>query len=159
VRDAVLDATDTNSTNDGGKFTSGTWYDPYSGTYITCNSATDVENKIEIDHIIPLKYVNEHGGAHWSQDEREEYANDYGIDSKGSAGNNGTYDYPNYDVLVAVDSAQNDDKGDKGPAEWLPQNKDYWYTYACKWIQIANGYGISITQADHDELESILTSG
>jgi hypothetical protein len=158
VRDAVLAKTAQNATNDGSKFTSGTWYNAYAGNDIVCATANDVAKKIQIDHIIPLGYVNDHGGSSWSQDERVEYANDYGESTKGTYGTTGTDDYANCNVLIAVDSTQNMQKSDQGPAEWLPTNKGFWYIYACKWIQIADNYDISVTQADWNELRQIVQS-
>ncbi|MDR1015873.1 MAG: HNH endonuclease family protein [Coriobacteriales bacterium] len=159
VRDFVLSQSAHKASDDGGKYTSGKWYDPYANQWLTCKGWRKVASGIQIDHIIPLAYVNAHGGASWSQDKREEYANDCGVDNQGTNGDNSSYDYANYDVLVAVDASANLQKSDQGPAEWLPVNQGYRYIYACKWVQIARGYGISVTRADYNELKSLIKDG
>lgn len=110
------------------------YVDPYTGKTITD------PRKIDIDHLIPLGYVNQHGGASWSAEKKAQYANDV------------------QDVLIPVDASANRQKGDKGPASWMPENKTYHCQYARKWVDIASKYGISITQADKTVLKQALSS-
>lgn len=55
VRDGVSVVTDPSTC----KVTSGSWVDPYSG-----ETFTDAK-KMDIDHLIPLQYAHQHGGASW----------------------------------------------------------------------------------------------
>lgn len=108
--------------------------DPYTGKTVTDPS------KLDIDHIIPLGYVNQHGGKAWTKEQKKAYANDTD------------------DVLIAVDSSANRQKGDKGPSQWMPSNKEYSCTYAKSWVTIAAKYGITLASKDKDALKTTLQS-
>lgn len=94
------------------------------------------KNQLEYDHIIPVSYVNRHGGKHWSAEKKNKYY---------------------YDVTVGVDveKMSNRIKSDKGPSEWLPDynKEDYCYT----WLVIANKYDISIAPEDMAVIKNILS--
>jgi outer membrane murein-binding lipoprotein Lpp len=158
TREQVLLAQATTSENDGKAFTSGTWYIPYTGETITCETKEEVSKKLQIDHIIPVGYVQRHGGSSWSQDKKQEYYNDYGEDSKWTSGANDTCDYENAPdgILVVSDSSSNISKSDSGPSDWMPSNKDYWVEYCETWVKIASTYGISLDQSDHDKILEVL---
>lgn len=114
--------------------TGNSYTDPYTGkTY-------DDPSKLDIDHIIPLGYVNQHGGAAWSKEKKQQYANDIST------------------VLLPVDASANRQKGDKGPSKWMPTNQSYHCTYAKEWVSIAQKYGISITQNDKTRLQAALNT-
>ncbi|OZG70358.1 HNH endonuclease [Hahella sp. CCB-MM4] len=93
----------------------GTWDDPYSGKIY--HLASD----LDIDHIIPLRWANDHGGYVWSSQQKEVYANDP-------------------DNLLAVDDRLNQQKGAKGPDEWMPPNHQYRCEYIVQWTKILNKY-------------------
>lgn len=112
--------------------TGGSYTDPYTGK--TFNDPS----KLDIDHIIPLGYVNQHGGKAWSKEKKKQYANDTS------------------NVLIAVDASANRAKGDKGPAGWMPSNKSYQCDYAKAWVTIADKYGISLNGRDKDKLRTTL---
>lgn len=103
--------------------TGGKWIDVYSGQEI--NSP----RQIDIDHIIPLSYVAQHGGQDWSAEEKMKYANDP-------------------EVLLAVSARENRSKSDKGPADYMPPNKEYQCSYSKQFIHVADKYTISITPKD-----------
>jgi hypothetical protein len=86
------------------------WYDPFSGT--TLFKASD----LDVDHIIPLKWAYDHGGASWSLQKKELFANDP-------------------DNLLAVDDGLNQAKGARGPSEWLPPNQTFRCQYLSLWQQ------------------------
>ena len=69
---------------------SGLWRLPYTGGTLT-NA-----RQLDIDHIIPLKWVRGHGGDSWSVDQKRAFANDP-------------------DNLLVTSSAANRIKGAKGP--------------------------------------------
>lgn len=108
--------------------------DPYTG------HTFDDPKKLDIDHIIPLGYVNQHGGASWSKERKQQYANDIST------------------VLLPVDARANRQKGDRGPSGWMPNDESYHCTYAKEWVSIASKYGISITQDDKTRLQAALNT-
>lgn len=122
----------------------GSWQDPYSGVILTGNpyQGDGIENDMEIDHIIPLHYVNQHGGASWSSDKKHEYG------SSITGMNSGLY--------IAVSKTENQKKSDKGPSEYYPENPDYRCEYSQKWHDIALAYDISLEQSDYDIIKSTL---
>lgn len=100
---------------DGCYVSSGAWLDPFTGA--TLHRASD----LDVDHIIPLKWAHDHGGAAWSAAKKERFAND-----------------PLN--LLAVDDGQNQSKGAQGPSEWLPPNQVYRCTYLLQWQQVLEQY-------------------
>lgn len=100
---------------DGCYVSKGVWLDPYSGKVFT--RASD----LDIDHIIPLKWASDHGGAAWSAQQKEQYANDPVN-------------------LLAVDDSLNQQKGAKGPDQWMPPNHAYRCEYLKKWAQVLAKY-------------------
>ncbi len=91
----------------------GRWTDPYTGK--VWYRASDVD----IDHIIPLKWAHEHGGAHWSKTQREAFAND-----------------PRN--LLIVEDDLNHQKGASAPDTWLPPKNRCWYKQ--KWQSLLETY-------------------
>lgn len=110
------------------------YVDPYTGKTISD------PRKLDLDHIIPLGFVNGHGGKSWSAEKKKQYANDVST------------------VLLPVDASANRQKGDKGPSAWMPSNKVYYCQYGTKWVDIASKYGISITSADKKVLRTAVES-
>lgn len=101
--------------DDGCKVISGVWDDPFSGETLTLASDLDV------DHIVPLKWANGHGGSRWSVEKKEQFANDP-IN------------------LLAVDDGLNQAKGARGPDEWIPPNEFYWCEYMSAWRRVLAKY-------------------
>ena len=93
---------------DACKVVSGSWFDPFTNSTFTEASSLDV------DHMVPLKEAHESGAYLWSQEKKQEYANDLSSDTS----------------LIAVSSSANRSKGSRDPAEWLPANASYQNTYA-----------------------------
>lgn len=109
------------------KVISGKWEDPYTG--IIFNDP----NKLDIDHVIPLKEAHDSGAWAWSSDKKKRFAN-YLEDRN---------------HLVAVYSSANRRKSAKDPAEWLPKNKEFLKEYARIWVKIKVEWGLT---ADSKEL-------
>lgn len=105
--------------------------EPYSGKKVSN------PKKLDIDHTIPLEYVNQHGGAAWDPQRKQQFANDFS-------------------QLVAVDASANRQKGSKGPGDWMPDNKGDHCRYATIWVDTASKYNVSITQKDKDALKTAL---
>lgn len=106
----------------------GQWVCKYSGVSIP-NS-----RNVDIDHIIPLKYAYDNGGANFSPDRKHQMATD---DSN----------------LVSVSAHENRSKGDKGLSEYLPSQNQCWYLR--HWDYVARKYGVKIRGQD----ASILAKG
>lgn len=108
-------AFETSSHNDNGVYT-----DPYTNKKLTLEESN-------FDHIIPLNYVNQHGGAKWSHSKKHQYATDVRVG-------------------VDVDGTVNRIKSDQGPSTWLPDANVDQYCYT--WLVIAVNYDIALSPAD-----------
>lgn len=110
----------------------GEWIGPFTG-----KTFTD-PGDLDIDHVAPLAYVARHGGQEWDADKKEAYANDLTKTN-----------------LLAVDASANRSKGDRGPAEWQPE-EEFQCDYAIFWIDSIDTWKFSISKADSDALEDML---
>ncbi|NRA66399.1 MAG: HNH endonuclease [Pseudobacteriovorax sp.] len=96
----------------------GEWYDEYSGK--TFNRAS----KVDVDHVVPLKFAFEHGAKSWSKERRITFSNDT-------------------DNLVITDKRLNRQKGAKGPHQWLPARDKCGYLK--RWQAILDKYQLEGT--------------
>jgi len=112
---------------------SGLWIAPYTGK--TFRDAS----RLDIDHLVPLRHAHAHGAARWNRQQRGTFANDL-------------------DNLVAVSAVANRSKGAEGPAEWLPDNRDYWCEYGQRWARIKREYELAITRSGRQVLEHLRQS-
>ncbi|WP_179382327.1 HNH endonuclease family protein [Streptomyces sp. SA15] len=101
--------------------------DPYTGTTIEWRKQQATE--VQIDHVVPLSYSWQMGASRWSEDKREQLAND-----------------PLN--LIPAEGRANSSKGDSGPASWLPPNKRIRCAYAVRFTQVALKYELSVTAPD-----------
>lgn len=104
------------------------WVCKYSGEVIT------ESRKVDIDHVIPLKYAFEHGGDQFSPDKKHRFATD---DSN----------------LVSTSAHENRSKGDDGLSEYVPRQNACWYYR--HWDYVSRKYSLKIRGAD----ASILAKG
>lgn len=119
---------------DGCYVSSGLWIDPYSGKRYTRASELDV------DHIIPLKWANDHGGGEWSFVDKEKFANDP-IN------------------LLVVDDGLNQAKGAQGPSEWMPPNHNYRCRYLFRWDAVLKAYpGLKMSATEQRTMNKMLQS-
>lgn len=102
-------------TNDSCQVIKGNWYDDYTGKIIT------EANKLDIDHIVPLKYAWLRGADQWTKHKRIQFSND-----------------PLN--LKAVSSSSNRSKGAKGYSKWLPSNESYRDDYVRLFLSVCNKY-------------------
>ena len=79
--------------------------------------------KIDIDHLVPLKWAWDHGANHWPSNKRNKFANDP-IN------------------LLSVEASLNRQKGSKGPDEWLPPTGHC--EYISRFIRVVRLYGLSL---------------
>lgn len=103
----------------------------------THEEVTNVRN-IDYDHIIPINYVDLHGGCNWSAEQKQEYAY-------------------NPENGICTWNSPNRAKSDKGPSEYMPEYNQEWYCY--KWLEIAVRYDLPISQADYDVIVQTLGIG
>jgi len=136
TRDRVLQRDGQNVvTGDSCKITSGTWVSPYDGKTMTDPSDLD------IDHIVPLANAWRTGAAAWSDEQREEFANDL-----------------TRPQLVAVDASANRSKGDQDPSQWKPPAHEYWCTYAQRWIAVKTYWQLWVTVDEKTALGEMLAT-
>ncbi|MBT2499979.1 HNH endonuclease [Agromyces sp. ISL-38] len=115
----------------------GTLDDPYTGVTIRFTRGQDTSTAVQIDHIYPLGMAWRQGAQQWTQDQRIAFANDF-------------------DNLVAVDGPANGQKGDSGPAAWLPSNKRYRCEYVIDFVEVTAKYDLSMPQPDVDAARRVL---
>jgi hypothetical protein len=58
--------------------------------------------------------------------------------------------------LLAVSATSNRQKGDKDPAEWLPDRAAYQCQYVRAWIQVKQYYGLSVDSLEKAALGEVL---
>lgn len=88
--------------------------------------------KLDIDHIVPLKYAYEHGGDKFSDDLKRRFATD---DSN----------------LVAVNEHENRSKGDDGVLQYMPPNNQCFYLH--HWYYITHKYPLQIPANEEGYIE------
>lgn len=111
--------------------------DPYSRDQIEFKNMSKDESTVVVDRIVPLSYAIARGADKWSFTQRQEFAND-----------------PINLIAVGNDSIAR--KSENGPAMWLPDNEDYHCTYATKWVEVLDTYGLEIQIEDRMQLAEVL---
>lgn len=135
VREQVLQRDGENvQVGDDCRPTSGTWNSVFDGV-----RETEPDN-VNVDHMIPLAEAWRTGAREWTEAERETFANDQ--------------ESPQ---LIAVTSASNSEKSDKGPEEWKPV-RDYWCDYSKSWIAVKHKYQLTTDEAEKAALEEMLAA-
>ncbi|MCW8196009.1 HNH endonuclease [Proteobacteria bacterium 005FR1] len=112
----------------GCRVVAGRWISPFTGKAIHNPAA------IDIDHVVPLKWAWDHGASEWSQDKREQFANDPVN-------------------LISVERSLNRSKGAKGILEWLPPSGQC--QYVLRFMRVLKLYGfvlVSQQREAHDAL-------
>jgi len=109
----------------------GQWHDPY-----TDESFTEA-SQIQIDHLVPLKNAYMTGGFEWDNKKRCLYANFLG----------------NRFHLLPVSGLQNEDKGDRSPAEYMPPNSNYQCQYLRNWLSIKLIWSLRLTPIEVDGIK------
>ncbi|GAA4730857.1 DUF1524 domain-containing protein [Modestobacter marinus] len=114
---------------------SGTLVDPYTGQTIEFQKGD--ASSVDIDHVVALSNGWQTGAFGWDEDRRTAFAND-----------------PLN--LLAVDYAANRQKGDGDAATWLPDDRGYRCAYVARQVAVKAGYGLWVTQAEHDAIARVL---
>lgn len=102
----------------------GEWLDQYTGKTFT--RARDVD----IDHLVPLKWAWDRGAHSWSPERRAEFANDP------------------VNLFPVMDQV-NQDKGAKGPVDWLPPDDSFRCQYITRFMRVALEYNLQIPDAEN----------
>ena len=96
----------------------GRWISPFTGEVIQNAS------NIEIDHVVPLALAWERGAWRWSDERREQFANDPVN-------------------LLPVEDSLNSSKQHRGPDEWLPPSGQC--GYVARFVRVVKKYELSPT--------------
>ena len=115
---------------EGKRVVAGLWVCPYTGG-IVFDAA-----KLDVDHIVPLKWAWEHGAYSWPDSKREEFANDP------------------LNLLV-VSGLVNKAKGAKGPCYWLPPNVSFWEIYINLFVNVCRKYDLPVKEELYAEIITI----
>jgi hypothetical protein len=121
------------SSKKGCKIKGGTWDDYYYPEIIT-----DIK-QADVDHLVPLKHAYDSGGADWSKEKKEKFANDP-------------------ENLVITNKKYNRSKGAKGIDKWLPINREYACRYIKHWMRIKNKYRLSLSESEIHSFKTIQQS-
>lgn len=101
----------------------GIWYDPFSGKTLTR------AEEVDVDHIVPLKWAHERGGAAWPKARKRQFANDY-------------------DNLLVVENSLNRAKGHQAPDQWLPPNAAFHCQYVQRFDAIVKKYQLRYLESE-----------
>ncbi|GAA2951924.1 HNH endonuclease family protein [Streptomyces enissocaesilis] len=91
---------------------------------------------LDVDHLVPVAEAWRSGASGWSDEERQQYANDM-ADPR---------------VLVAVTASVKRAKGDKDPARWEPADDSADCRYIAEWAAVKGRWGLAV---DADELAAL----
>jgi len=99
---------------------------PYTGELASITKA-------ELDHVVPLQAACDLGADKWTDERREEFAND-----------------PLN--LVLVQESVNASKSDKIYSDWLPPNLRYAPSYLLRWKAVCDKYSLDCDISDIDTM-------
>ncbi len=111
----------------------GRWTDSYTGRTFT--SASDVD----IDHLVPLKWAWDHGAHSWSDEKRQQFANDRLN-------------------LFVVESSVNTEKSSQGPMSWLPPNARFRCQYVTRFAQVVLKYDLALESDEEASFGALVES-
>ena len=117
----------------GCKLSGGTWVSAFDLV------ETNDPSKFDVDHMVPLKEAWDSGAWAWDTKTREAYANDLDYEMS----------------LIAVSASSNRSKSDRDPADWLPNNKNYWCEYITAWVQVKTRWSLSIDNAEKAKIAEV----
>lgn len=107
---------------------SGRWISPFTGDVIHYAS------KMDVDHVVPLKWAWERGAQRWHQQKRERFANDPVN-------------------LLSVELSLNRQKGAQGPDAWIPPSGRC--QYVSRFIRVIKIYGLLPSAMEDQAIESL----
>ena len=104
-------------------------YSPYSLNCFDSASETDIE------HIVATAEAHASGMYARTEEDRSAYGKD--LDN----------------LTLAAPSVNRNQKSDKDPAEWMPDNNRCWYVG--KWVEIKKKYNLTMDQAEADSVVAV----
>lgn len=119
--------------------------DPYSGQTIVYDGKAGA---VDIEHIVARSEAWDSGASKWTQQKRDEFANDP-LET------------------MAVSASGNRSHGEKDAAKWLPSsgsplfpngNPSYDCKYVARQIAVKAKYGLTVDKAEHDAMSRTLTA-
>ena len=113
----------------------GEWFSAYDGVTTTDPSTFDV------DHVVALAEAWDSGAAGWDSNRRRDYANDLGYDGS----------------LIAVSASSNRSKSDRDPAEWMPERREAWCSFATAWTYVKVRWDLSADKTEAAALRAALS--
>jgi len=116
IRDSLIPVT---LNEEGCKVIAGLWVGQYTGDVFATPAG-----EMDGEHIVPLKWAYDHGGADWLPAMKQAFANDP-------------------ENVIMVDLSANRSKGQRGPSEWMPRLNQC--EYLRQWRSIVNRYGLSFS--------------
>jgi len=133
TRDEVLiaEAVDPVTVGDGCSLSGGRWFSYYDHV-----SWTD-PGRIDIDHLVPLAEAWDSAARSWSTKTRQAYANDLG----------------DHRTLVGVTDTVNESKGDRDPAEWMPEHGTC--RYLREWVAVKHRWRLKVDRVERRSLRSL----
>lgn len=131
TRAEVLVSESKSRTTGGCTIDTGKWFSYYDRR--TWTAASDVD----IDHLVPLKEAWDSGAKKWNADTRKRYANDL-HDRR---------------TLVAVTDNVNESKGDRDPADWMPQYGKC--KYVRQWTAVKIRWSLKVNRAEKTKLAHV----
>jgi Protein of unknown function (DUF1524) len=111
----------------------GKWFSYYNHTTYTKAS------QLQIDHTVPVENAWVSGAWKWTKAARVRYYNDLG----------------DFRTLVAVDTHDNEAKGDRDPTDWLPPNSTC--RYLKYWTAVKTRWHLTVTRSEKHELHRLGT--
>lgn len=108
---------------------SGTLDDPYTGETIDFERGRSTSSAVQIDHMVPLSLAWDLGAWKWSEEKREQFANDPVN-------------------LYAVDGPANGSKSDNPISEWMPPNEEWWCQYTASYVLVHDKYDLAMDEPD-----------
>jgi hypothetical protein len=117
----------------------GTLHDPYTGQTISFVRGASTSSAVQIDHRVPLAEAWQSGADHWTLAKRRDFANDQ-------------------QNLLAVSGPENERKGDKDPAQYLPPDNDYDCTYVRDYIAVKVKWDLTVDTAEYTALSRVLAA-
>lgn len=110
---------------------------PYSADRVAFERGQTSSALVPIDHVVALSDAWQKGAQQWTEQRREEFANDFL-------------------ELVATDRTTNSAKSDKDAATWLPPARGARCEYVARQIAVKAEYGLWVTGAERDAMRRVL---
>jgi hypothetical protein len=139
---------------------SGKLYDPYTDKVLDFKRGKETSSLVQIDHIIPLHLAWQEGAKQWTQEKREQLANDSEnlIAVEGKANNTKS---DGYCGKLGCDINANSifgDPEDKLYQFYEPPNRNYRCEYTYKEVVLHKGYGLWLIPDEATTYKTVLTA-